>query len=77
MNKITAPDGDTKTFSSFADAKAAANLAITTRMQMPPHMGRSICVGGVELEADSDGCVVVPNEFCADLEGHGLTRVPV
>lgn len=45
-------------------------------LYIPAHMGKSINLGGFELEADDDGAVEVPKEHVATLKGHGLTEEP-
>src|ERR1700734_3903591 len=45
------------------------------RMQNLADRGASCSFGGVSYAPDADGCVVVPIEGAAILEGHGFIRV--
>jgi hypothetical protein len=43
------------------------------RMRLPEGMGGTISVRGFTMDADDEGCVMVPQDVAADLVSHGLT----
>jgi hypothetical protein len=54
------------------NVKSNPFLKSMARLQLPAEMGRSLSVGGFELEADDEGTVEVPKEHVAVLKAHGL-----
>jgi hypothetical protein len=45
------------------------------KMRIPDGMGKTITVGGVQIEADSQGVVNVPDPYVEQLLGHGLVDI--
>jgi hypothetical protein len=44
------------------------------RLQLPAGAGRSISISGLEVQADEDGVVEVPQHLVDALRSHGLTE---
>lgn len=44
-------------------------------MKLPPGMGTQLSIAGFQIEADKQGCIVVPRQYVRDLLAQGLTEV--